>query len=129
MPSIDSVILGLLPGSALPGLYKTLIMNMLPNMSQIQKEEVYVSLKKATNKREILAQKQEDVINKYEHISNMIDNDPDGFIQTYDYVAKDQQQQKTGQVTDAKLSQMKQKLDLEALKTQLKSAGASNSNG
>lgn len=94
---------------------------MLPNMSQIQKEEVYLALKKASNKREILAQKQDNVINKYEHIANMIENDPKGLVQTYDFVAKDQKQQKTGQFTDAKLSQMKQKLDLEALKTQLKS--------
>lgn len=121
MPSIDSVILGLLPGSSLPGLYKTLITNMLPNMSQIQKEEVYLSLKKASDNRLVVAKKTSNMLDKYEYVLDMMEEDPAELMRMSDASMKSQDEQKTSQLAGSKLSKMKRKMDLEALKNQLQS--------
>ena len=120
MPSIDSVILGLLQESSLPDLYKRIIRNMLPYMTQIQKEDIYLALSEAKDKRKALKEEGEKICRKYEDIVGRIETEPDNFLREVEEIEKECEEDKTKQSSGSARLTIKQKLALQSLKKEVK---------
>lgn len=123
MPDINSVILNLLDGSSIPGFYKKILRNLLPDMSQIQKEDIYLALKNAHDKRDVLKKKGDDLCRKYEVILDKLETNPEGLVREEEFLIKKDREIKTKKFSGSSLSSIKQKLNLEALKKQVGGEG------
>ena len=123
MPSLDSVILGYLKTSKVPGFYKRIVRNMLPNMSQIQKEEIYTILRDADEKRKTLAEKGDDLCRKYEYLADRAERDPDSLVREFEFEEKLYMEKgakkSSGAALAAMKSAVKQKSKLQELKSQI----------
>lgn len=80
MSSTQSVILGLLEKSSLPKIYKTIITNLLPNMSAIQMNDILATLFKENKLKEIVDMKRVDLYGKYKYIFDKLQNTPEDQI-------------------------------------------------
>lgn len=72
MSSIQSIILGLLDTSSLPGLFKNLVTNMLPNMSRIQQENILQTLLVEQKNAQVLDKKKMAIYRKYSPIVDSV---------------------------------------------------------
>lgn len=115
MSPIQDTILQLLEKSSLPGLYKLLIKNLVPTMSRIQQDNLFVVLSKEASKKNILSMKAEKVYDQYNSILNNLQRDPT----TFDEGMYGEKQTYTSTAPAGQLSNLKQKVDLEALKQQV----------
>ena len=93
---------------------------MLPNLGEPEKQEIYVSLKNSYEDRSSLAEEKEEFLTKYEHIAGQIEDRPQEVVELHEFAEKNEKEKITVGKSDAKLGMMKQKMDLAALKEQLK---------
>jgi len=119
MPTIEFAITGLLEKSSLPGFYKAILRNVLPNMSQIQKEDLYVTLVKESDKRIEIEERGEELCRYYDMVATRLEKDPNDLFETMNYGEKKTKSGQTKDYSKGKLSSIKQKVDLEALKKQV----------
>lgn len=113
MSSIQDTILQLLEKSSLPGLYKALIRNLLPNMSRIQQENLLVVLSEENSKKQVLQTKMKKTYWRYTSVLDRLEKNPDEFDKVLEFLPKG-----AGQGIDEK-AVLASKLDLEALKKQV----------
>ena len=79
MSSIESQILAMLEKSSIPGLYKVVFRNMLPNMSRIQQEDLFMILSTEASKKAILKTNMKKTYWQYNSILNELEDDPTAF--------------------------------------------------
>lgn len=119
MPTIDFAITGLLEKSSIPVFYKTILMKVLPSMSQIQKEDLLVALAKESDKRKEIEEKGEEICRYYDMIAGKLEKNPSELFESMNYTEKKTKGAQTKGYSKGKLSSIKQKVDLEALKKQV----------
>lgn len=116
MSSIESVILELLESSSLPGIYKVLIKNLLPDMSRIQQENILKILFSDQKNTEILKKKKMAIYRRYEPMIDSIlkgaenrsaDGGMDPMILNF---IKENQEKKKSKTTSLKLDTLKNTL-------------------
>ena len=86
MSSVQSVVLGLLEKSSLPGLYKSMLKNLLPNMTRMQQEELLVILHGEKSKKESLKIKMEDTHWRYSNILQKLEEDPTAYDEEFNKI-------------------------------------------
>lgn len=106
MSSIESYILAMLEKSSIPGLYKVVFRNMLPNMSRIQQEELFMILSTETSKKAVLKTNMKKTYWQYNSILNKLEDDPTAF-------------DKVPSSSDQKLASLKSKIALQKIKKDL----------
>ena len=119
MAEIESVILGLINSSSIPSFYKDILRRTLPSMSRIQKEELFVMLARENDNASIIVEKGEDLWKRYNMLADRLEKDPEGLFKEMDYDTKISKTSQTKSYSKGKLSSIKGKLDLEALKKQV----------
>jgi|GEM_PF-2338827 len=119
MPTIDFAITGLLEKSSLPAFYKSILMKVLPSMSQIQKEDLFVTLTKESDRRKEIEERGEEICRYYDMVATRLEKDPDELFDSMNYSEKKEKGKETKAVSKGKLSSIKGKLDLETLKKQV----------
>lgn len=119
MPTIDFAITGLLEKSSLPAFYKAILRNVIPSMSQIQKEDLYVTLVKEDDKKKEIEERGEELCRYYDMVATRLEKNPDGFFSNLNYSEKKAKDSQTKDYSKGKLSSIKQKVDLATLKKQV----------
>jgi len=119
MPTIEFAITELLEKSSLPAFYKAILMKVLPSMSRIQKEDLLVTLAKESDKKKEIEEKGEEICRYYNMVATKLEKDPKDLFETMNYSEKKTKSGQTKDYSKGKLSSIKQKVDLEALKKQV----------
>lgn len=119
MPTIDFAITGLIEKSSLPSFYKAILMKVLPSMSQIQKEDLLVTLAKESDKRKEIEEKGEEICRYYSMVATKLEKNPSDLFESMNYTEKKTKGTQAKDYSKGKLSSIKQKVDLEALKKQV----------
>lgn len=125
MSSVQSVILGMLEKSSLPGLYKGILRNLIPNMSRVQQEEILVILHKEKTEKSSLGTKMDGTYWKYSHALDRLEKNPSEFDEQLSPILKardkEAEEKTVKKSTSTKqLSNLKSKLALKQLKKKLK---------
>jgi len=120
MKSLEKVITDLLQTSSLPEFYKTVLINMLPSISKLQKEELALMLARDQAKQSEINQRGEEICKYYETLAYRLENDPNELFTSMTREEGNVKTSKTKDASKASLSSMKQKVDLQSLKDQIR---------
>ena len=88
MSSVQSAVLGLLDESSIPGLFKGIIRDLLPNMSRIQQSSILASLYAEFSKKKVINIRRNSLYRKYKYIFDELEQNPDAFPLSVSQVLK-----------------------------------------
>lgn len=132
MSTIQDNIFTLLEGSSLPGLYKSLLKNLVPSMSQVQLENMLLILAKEDSDKRVLQTEMKKTFHQYSSLLDRLEDNPNEFDKVLNLIPPEVREKmdaelngnsmtKTKDAARASLSSIKQKVDLESLKQQINS--------
>jgi hypothetical protein len=116
MSSLGTQILTMLEGSSIPGLYKMIFKNMLPDMTRGKQEELFLILATESSKKTTLKTKMKKAYWKYNSILDKLEDDPTFFDKEF-FGKGGITKVPTGSTKD--LSALKNKMALQNLKNKL----------
>ena len=125
MSTMQSKILSMLEESCLPGLYKSLVKNLLPNMSQIQMENLFLVLSQERAKKQVLQTEMKKTFYRYSSVLDRLESNPEMYEKILDYMppelkgklsSLDDQLTKDDQQANSQLASLKSKIALQSIK-------------
>ena len=120
MSSMQSVILGLLEKSSLPRLYKSMVKNLLPNMSRVQQDDLFIILKQEEADKKVLHLNMTDTFWNFNSTFDMLKNDPSLYDDELAPILTSAEADSNKSASSKQLSNLKSKVALQKLRKKLK---------
>jgi hypothetical protein len=86
MTPLQSNILELLNTSSLPGLYKAILENLLPDLPADQQRDLFTTLLEEDSRKQVLRKKMKRTHWRYSSVLNRLEKNPDDFKETSSFL-------------------------------------------